>query len=106
MARELPKDKKSSQGFTEANKVSEKNVEPATYSPFGMMRRLANDMERLFGIPSMRRISPWAWGTEARFSPELEILHRDGKLIIRADLPGINKEDVNVDISEDSITIE
>jgi HSP20 family protein len=79
------------------------------YSPFGMMRRFADDMDRMFegfGFPSMRRFSPWGRGTEAAFSPDVEMLERNGKLLIRADLPGLTKDDVNVDVSEHSITIE
>ena len=105
MSRELPKEKKSSQ--TVERKPSSGDVWPASYSPFGIMRRFADDMDRMFegfGFPSMRR--RWGWGAETRFSPELEILERDGKLVIQADLPGLNKEDVNVDISEHTLTIE
>jgi HSP20 family protein len=107
MARELSKEKKSSQNLEQ--KTSRGDVWPASYSPFSMMRRFANDMDRMFegfGFPSMRRFGRWGWGTESPFSPELEILEREGKLIIRADLPGLNKEEVNVDISEHALTIE
>ena len=105
MARELSKEKKGSQ--TPERKASRGDVWPATYSPFGMMRRFADDMDRMFeGFGFPRRFGRWGWGTEGQFSPELEILERDGKLIIRADLPGLNKEDVNVDISEHTLTIE
>jgi HSP20 family protein len=103
MARELSKEKKSSQ--TLERKQSRGDMWPA-YSPFGIMRRFADDMDRMFGgfgFPSIRR---WGWGTEGRFSPDLEILERDKKLIIRADLPGLNKEDVNINISEHTLTIE
>jgi len=103
MARELSKEKKGSQ--TPERKQSRGDLWPA-YSPFGMMRRFADDMDRMFegfGVPSIRR---WGWGTEGRFSPELEVLERDGKLIIRVDLPGLNKDDVNVDVSEHTLTIQ
>jgi HSP20 family protein len=107
MARELSKEKKSSQNLEQ--KPSRRDVWPGSYSPFSVMRRFASDMDRMFegfGFPSMRRFGRWGWGTESLFSPELEILEREGKLIIRADLPGLNKEDVNVDISEHTLTIE
>jgi HSP20 family protein len=66
-------------------------------------------MDRMFegfGFPSMKRLGRWGWGGENRFSPELEILKSGGKLVIRADLPGLNKEDVNVNVSEHTLTIE
>jgi HSP20 family protein len=72
-----------------------------------LMRRFADDMDRMFeGFPSsLQRFSPWSWG-ETRFFPQLEILEREGKLLVRADLPGMNKEDVHVDVSDHSLTIE
>jgi HSP20 family protein len=79
------------------------------YTPFGMMRKFAEDMDRMFestGFPSMHRFIPRSGGGEAQFSPDVEVLERDGKLIVRADLPGLNKDDVDVEVSEHSLTIE
>jgi HSP20 family protein len=72
-----------------------------TYSPFSMMRRFTNDLDRWF-----EPFSPWGWRAEQRFSPQIEVLQRDGKLIVNADLPGINKDDVHVEVSDNSLIIE
>jgi len=82
---------------------------PAAYSPFGLMRQFTDEIDRMFegsGFPSLYRFSPWGWGGESRFCPEVEILERDGKFLIRADLPGLDKDDVTVDVSEHAVTIE
>jgi HSP20 family protein len=42
----------------------------------------------------------------ATFSPEIDMFERDGKLVVRADLPGMTRENVTVDISEEAISIE
>jgi HSP20 family protein len=34
------------------------------------------------------------------------MFHRNNELVVRADLPGLNKDDVKVDVTEDSITIQ
>jgi len=73
------------------------------------MRRFADEMDRMFeglGFPSTHHFGPSGWGEQQRFSPVLDILERDGKLVIRADLPGLSKDNVNVDVSEHSVTIE
>jgi HSP20 family protein len=109
MAREISKKDQGSQSVERRQESGRATAWPAIYSPFGMMRRFADEMDRMFegfGLPSGYRLSPWAWGGEARFSPEVEVLERDGKLIIRADLPGLNKDDVKVDVSEHTLTIE
>ena len=36
----------------------------------------------------------------------IEVHQRDGKFLISADLPGVKKEDVNVEITQDAVTIQ
>ena len=61
-------------------------------------RRFAEDMDRMF--------EDFAFPSLGRFSPKIDIFERDGKLVVRADLPGMSKEDVTVDITEDAVVIE
>jgi HSP20 family protein len=109
MARELSKKQESSQNVERRPQGSRPDIWPTTYSPFSMMRRFAEDMDRMFGgfgFPSLHRFSPWNWGDTAQFSPDLEVFEREGKLIVRADLPGLSKDDVKVDVSDHSLTVE
>src|SRR5437868_14210197 len=58
-------------------------------SPFSLLRRVSEDMERMFsGAPGS--------GDGAAWSPAVEVMERDNALIVRAELPGINENDVNV----------
>lgn len=81
------------------------------------MRRFADDMDRLFD----------AWGTgrgwlapvfrreplgkrfeelfQGAFSPDVEVMEKDGRLIVRADLPGIAKEDIHVNVLDGALQI-
>jgi HSP20 family protein len=86
--------------------------------PFSMLRRINEDMERLFEnfgfgrslFPSEAGFGNWpAVGGESAsslWSPRVEVFERDGKLVISADLPGVKKEDVNVQIDRDAVTIQ
>jgi HSP20 family protein len=40
------------------------------------------------------------------WSPSIDISERDGKMIVHADLPGLSKDDVKVEMTEDSLTIQ
>jgi HSP20 family protein len=40
------------------------------------------------------------------FSPPVEIFERDGQLVVRADLPGLTKDDVHVEVTDEALTIE
>ena len=93
-----------------------------TGSPFSLMRRMAEDMDRLFedfgfgppgfalspalSNPSLQRR---AGSTNALqrggWIPQIETFRRGDKLVLRADLPGLRKEDVDVEIEDGILTI-
>jgi HSP20 family protein len=58
-------------------------------------------MDRLWGggWPGLRE-------SEGAYWPAVDISERDGKLIVRADLPGMNKDDVKVELSDGNLVIE
>jgi HSP20 family protein len=39
------------------------------------------------------------------WTPEVEMIKRGDQVVVRADLPGVSKEDLSVDYNDDSITI-
>jgi HSP20 family protein len=79
-------------------------------TPFEFMRRFGEEMDKLFGDfdfgrgwlpPAIARgATPGVW------APQIEMFEQDGELIVRADLPGLTRDDVNVEIDNDAITIE
>lgn len=75
-------------------------------SPFSMMRRFMEDMDHYAAQFGMGRGGQGmaAAGSQA-FSPTMEIFERDGQFIVRADLPGLTKEDLHVEVTEDVLTI-
>jgi HSP20 family protein len=85
-----------------------------------MLQRFADEMDRVFddfGVgrawlaprlgrgwlrsPS-RDIEP-EWGA---FGPDVDVFQRGNELVVRADLPGLKKDDVTVDVTEDSVSIQ
>jgi len=92
----------------------------STGSPFSYMRQFAEEMDQLFEnfglqtgfrMPSLFTRGHELLRREAGFvpgewSPRIDVLERDGQLVIRADLPGLSKEDVKVDVTDDLITIQ
>lgn len=72
-------------------------------SPFSMMRRFSEEMNRAFdhffgGMPATASSPAWA--------PAIEVHERDGNLEIAAELPGLSKDDVKVEATEDGLIIE
>lgn len=85
-----------------------------TANPFQMMRRFTKDMERLFGnfhgfnFPTFFRadFEPLRMEFEEfGWVPQLEVLQNNGSFIVRADLPGMTKDTVHVEITNDMLTI-
>lgn len=95
--------------------------EAAGLSPLSLMRRMAEDMDRMFrdfGVargglglfPAFggfdRELSRGRGAREiAAWSPQVETMRRGDKFVVRADLPGVKKEDVNVEIQDNVLSI-
>jgi HSP20 family protein len=62
------------------------------------MRRFSDEMDRMFEGGRRGELALW--------SPAVEVSERDGKLEIRADLPGVNEKDVKVEVTDDGLIIQ
>lgn len=72
--------------------------------PFTQFRRLSDQMERWFeNVAGVRRGGRSS--ETGLWAPEIETFMRDDKFIIRADLPGLSKDEVSVEITDDSVII-
>jgi HSP20 family protein len=72
-------------------------------NPFSMLRRMSEEMDRMF------QDSMWesaATGSRNGWSPAIEVSQREGKFNIQAELPGLEPNDVKVEIENDSIVIQ
>ncbi|HYL38809.1 MAG TPA: Hsp20/alpha crystallin family protein [Bryobacteraceae bacterium] len=68
-------------------------------TPFGLMKRFSEEMDRMFtGCAAPTEFELWA--------PPLEVKHKEGNFIVTAELPGIAKEDIKVEVIEESLVIE
>lgn len=73
-----------------------------TSNPFTLMRRFSDEMDRVFS-------SAWTGtGTSevGTWSPAIEVSEREGKVLVHADLPGLNKEDVKIEVVNDNLIIQ
>jgi HSP20 family protein len=83
------------------------------FTPFSMMRRFTDDMERFFDDFGAFRTSPLDFKFDVpmeefqttMWSPEIEVSRTNGDLVVRADLPGLKKGDINVEFKDGSLVI-
>ncbi len=86
--------------------LSRRTGVPAVFTnPFSLMRRFGEDMEQLLDEFGFGRAMPRSFGQIAAWAPQVEVLQRDNQLVIRADLPGINKDNVKVELRDDSVVL-
>jgi HSP20 family protein len=87
-----------------------------TLSPFRMLDRFVEEMERVFDDFGLGRgwlVPRWGFdwlrapsGRVATWAPDIEVLQRNNEIVVRADLPGLTKDDVQVEVTEDAVTIQ
>jgi HSP20 family protein len=96
-------------GESRAQRKAPAGESPQSITPSSLIRRFMDEVDRLaedFGVgrgllSSLERELPGgAW------SPQVEMFERDGELVLRADLPGLSKDDVIVELADSALTIE
>lgn len=85
------------------------NVFSAWEEPFVMMRKLSEDMDQYVGrlmqgplaSPGQRHLT-----AAPHWTPTVDISQRGNEIVMRADLPGLTRADVRLQMHEDRLTIE
>ncbi|MBX3232125.1 MAG: Hsp20/alpha crystallin family protein [Labilithrix sp.] len=95
-------ERKQNQGIQRASEGTPQRA----MSPFTTVRRMMEDMDRIFG--------GWGGGLSSwderedmarAWHPQVEVFQRGEDLVVRADLPGLESKDVDVELDDDGITI-
>jgi HSP20 family protein len=80
-------------------------------TPLAFMRRVSEAMDRLFEdfagpgfLPATAAPLASLWA-ETTSWPEVEVFQRGNELVIRADVPGMSKDDVKVELRDDVLYI-
>jgi HSP20 family protein len=89
------------------------------WSPFSFMRRFSEEMDRIFGDFGYGRSRPSFWSSGfgggltprsefggAIWSPQIEMFERDNQLVVRADLPGLKKDDIKLEVADNCLSVE
>jgi HSP20 family protein len=69
-------------------------------TPFSLMRRITDEMDRAYHelTTNPRNAATWA--------PAVEVSERDGKYVVRAELPGVKPADVKLEMTDEALVIE
>ena len=78
--------------------------------PITALQRFADEVDRMFeefGMP--RAWSSWSRASQrggALWAPAIDVVQKDDQLVVKADIPGIKKDDLSIEVTDDAITIE
>ena len=105
-------DQPERQGGREQRSVARRDMGSAPMmpfqSPFTFMRRFMEEVDQLFGgvgagqnsLPATRSITG-----ETTWAPTVEVLERDGQFVVRAEVPGLTKDQINVEVVDGHLVI-
>src|SRR4029079_3928643 len=67
---------------------------------FHRLRRELDDMFKTFGIDRSL-----AQPVDSVWTPEIEMFTKNHELVVRADVPGLKKEDLTIELTEDALIL-
>lgn len=84
------------------------------WDPFELFDTLEDEMARFWRTP--RRIGPWTLGwpmrrpgqpgqTLAPWAPRIDVFEKNGNLVVKAEIPGVKKEDIQVTLEGNDLAI-
>ena len=68
-------------------------------SPFSLMRRITDEMDRACSKFLPTKEEPYFW------APSLEVTEKNGDFIAALELPGLKKEEVKVEVTDEAIIV-
>lgn len=82
-------------------------VSPMILSPFSLMRQLMEDLDHLIagGTATSGAAPARRSGRDALWVPTIEVSEDDGQLVVRADVPGVNRDQIEVEIDDGQLII-
>lgn len=69
-----------------------------TMNPFALMRDFLHEMDRFYVKTPIEKVEWWV--------PVVEARRADGNLVVTAELPGLKKEEIKVQVSQDALVLE
>src|SRR5690349_11359756 len=70
---------------------------------FPLFQRLSRELDAMFNSFGIEKT--FTEPVTAVWTPDVEMFTKDNELIIRADVPGLKKEDISIELTEDSLLL-
>lgn len=81
----------------------------AAMSPFRLLDEMEREMSDLMGAPGFTWPLRTIWrrlpGDGLAFAPDIEVFDKEDRFVVRMDLPGIKKEEIDISMTGNSLTV-
>jgi HSP20 family protein len=105
-SREVQAGSQSQQPARRANDPFRFNQADFFSNPFAVMRRMHEEMDRIFAEGWGRSAGSSAMGGMGSWAPAVEVSERNNELNVCAELPGLRPDDVQVEVTDDALVIQ
>jgi HSP20 family protein len=77
------------------------------WRPFEDLLNISDEMNRMFDevLGERRKLSRIREKEDISWMPRVDISEKENKIVLRADLPGIDKDDIKISFSDNVVTI-
>src|SRR3954470_21752580 len=75
------------------------------WEPLRELTTLQNEMNRLFNTAFDTPSAAGNGGTLRRWMPAMDLVETDDHFVLRADLPGMSEDDINIEFEDRTLTI-
>ncbi len=75
------------------------------WEPFRSFKPFYGDFDRLFD-EAARGITPEGVSASGTWHPSVDVYETENSYVLKAELPGINKEDIKIDINNNALTLQ
>jgi HSP20 family protein len=78
------------------------------WDPWSSLAEMERRMDEAMRYPTMSRWPVWWWRSpteEMAMSPAIEVIDKKDRLLVRAEVPGVKPEDIDISVSDNTLTI-
>jgi HSP20 family protein len=95
----------------EEHRVARRTPSEWGQGPFTALQRFADEVDRMFnefGLGLGRgQFGDRLWDAGGgMWAPEIEAFQKGDQFVVRADLPGLSKDDLSINVTDDAVTIQ
>ena len=81
-------------------------VRPFFRTPFGLVENMLSEVENLWHRPLFRPMTTRRFENDLTWVPTFDVYEHDNELVVKADLPGLKKEDIRIVLEDGALVLQ